>query len=263
MDGRRIVIGDAFGDNVGGDVERGSDGGGASHVGDDGLAGEEAGGGEARGAEGEICLGAFFVELGGVDAEGGGASAAVGEGVFGAREAGEGGEISIVFIEHDDPWRHLEEGGLGGGELLWRGGGEAGGEKICECGDLDGEPVEDVVFERLRGSGDDAEIRAGFPGVGEELVQNGKLERGVGGEDGDVLAGGAENLMHKMGDGGLARGAGDADELHIADGIAIIAREELCAGALGLGFEGGLFFFCFLFWFRGLGRLRFHEVIIA
>ena len=72
-----VVVGDAFRDDIGRDVERGGDGGGASHVRDDRLAGEERSGGKAGGTEGEVGFGAFFVELGTVDAKGGGTGGAV------------------------------------------------------------------------------------------------------------------------------------------------------------------------------------------
>lgn len=120
----RVVIGDAVGNDVACNMERGGDGGGTSHVRDDGFAGEEAGDRETGGAEREVDLGAFFVEFGAVDAEGGGAGGAIGESVSLANEAREVGVISIVFIENDNFWIHGEKGGLVGGKIGSRGGAQ-------------------------------------------------------------------------------------------------------------------------------------------
>lgn len=85
------VVGDAFGDGGGGDVESGSDGGGAGHVGDVGFAGEEAGDGEVGVGEAEASFSSLAVELGVFNAKVGIGRDAVGEGGFGAMEGGEVG----------------------------------------------------------------------------------------------------------------------------------------------------------------------------
>ena len=59
-----VVIGDAVSNDVVSDVERGGDGGGASHIGDNRLAGEEAGDGEAGGAKRKASFSSLFVKLG-------------------------------------------------------------------------------------------------------------------------------------------------------------------------------------------------------
>ena len=110
-----VVIGDAVGDNVVGDVERSCDSSGASHVGDDWLAREEARYGEARGAEGEVGFGALFVEFGAVDTKSDRASSAISNSFGVADEAGEGRIISVVFIQNNDFWVHLEQRGFTGG----------------------------------------------------------------------------------------------------------------------------------------------------
>ncbi len=72
-----VVVGDAFDDGFGRDVERGGDGGGTGHVRNDGFSGQEGSGRETRGAKGEIDFGSLFVEFCAVDAEGGGAGGAI------------------------------------------------------------------------------------------------------------------------------------------------------------------------------------------
>ena len=54
-------------------------------------------------------------------------------------------------------------------------------------------------------------------------MEGGEFDGGVGGEGGGVLAGGAEDFVDEVGDGGFAGGAGDADEFHVADGVAVVA----------------------------------------
>ena len=55
---------------------------------------------------------------------------------------------------------------------------------------MDGETVKDVVFKGFGGGSHNAVIRAGFPGVGEEFMEDGSFNWRVRGENGDVLAGG-------------------------------------------------------------------------
>ena len=256
-----VVIGDAVSNDVVSDVERGGDGGGASHIGDNRLAGEEAGDGEARGTKRKAGLSSLFVKFGAVDAESGRASGAVGQGVGVADKAREVGEVGVVFVEDDDVWVHLEKGGFGSGVFLWRHSVERGREKIGHGCDVNGEAVEDVVFKRLGRGGNDDVGRAGFPGFGEEFVEDGGLDRGVGSEDSDVLAGGAKNLVNEVCNNAFAGGAGNANELHIADGVAIITRQKLSMGALEFRLKGRfLFRFGFI---RGGLRVIHHEVIIT
>ena len=150
-----VVVGDAVGDDVVGDVERGGDGGSARHVRDDWFSGEEAGDREARRAKRKVGFGAFFIELGAVDTEGGCASCAVGEGVGLANETREVWVVYVVFVEDDDFWVHGKERGFVGGEAGCGGSVERGGDKVRQSGSVHGETVEDVVLERIGGSGDD------------------------------------------------------------------------------------------------------------
>ena len=41
---------------------------------------------------------------------------------------------------------------------------------------MDRETVEDVVFKGVSGGGNDDVVRAGFPGVGEELMKDGGFD---------------------------------------------------------------------------------------
>lgn len=93
-----LVIGDAFGDDGGGDIEGGSDGGGASHVRNNWLAGEEAGDGEILITEAKAGFGAFAIEFGEVDAHVGVRRSTVGESLDLAAVAGEFGVAGIVAI---------------------------------------------------------------------------------------------------------------------------------------------------------------------
>ena len=52
-----------------------------------------------------------------------------------------------------------------------------------------------------------------------------------------MLTCGAKNLMNEMSDDAFARGACDADELHVADGVTVIAREEFGVCALAFLLE--------------------------
>ena len=56
-----------------------------------------------------------------------------------------------------------------------------------------------------------------------------------------MLASRAEDFVDKMGNGGFTGGAGDTDELHVADRVTVVAREKLSLGALALGFERRFF----------------------
>ena len=58
--------------------------------------------------------------------------------------------------------------------------------------------IEDVVFKRFSRSSDDAIVRASFPSFSEEFMKDGGFYRGVGGENRNVLTGGAEDFMDKM-----------------------------------------------------------------
>ena len=53
--------------------------------------------------------------------------------------------------------------------------------------------------------------------------------------------------MNEAGDSGLSRGAGNADELHVTSGVAIVGRKKFGLNALDLGREA---------WFRRSGGLR-------
>ena len=255
-----VVIGDAVGDDVVSDVERGGDGGSASHIGDDWLASEEAGNGEAGGAEAQICFSSLFVEFSAVDAEGGSASRAVGKSVGFANEAGEVRVVGVVFVEDDDFWVHSEKSGFVRGEVSGGGSVERGGNEVGQSGGVDGETVEDVVFERVGRSGDDDVGRAGFPSFAEEFVESGNFNRVVRCEGSDVLPGGAKNFVNKVRDDCFAGGASDADELHIANRVAIIARQELRTSTLEFRFNGR---FLFRFGFLGRHSIFHHGVIIA
>ncbi len=175
-----LVIGDAFGDGGGGDIERGSDSSGAGHVGDSWLAGEEAGDGEGLGAETEIGFGAATVELGELDAHVGIGGGAVSEGLGLAAETGEVGIVGVVAIEHDDVGVHAEELGLGGEVGFGFVVIEIIRQEIGEGGGVDREAVEDLGVERLGGGGDDGVGDFGFPGVVEEFVEDGSLDSMVG-----------------------------------------------------------------------------------
>ena len=84
-------------------------------------------------------------------------------------------------------------------------------------------------------------------------MESAGFDGGVGGEDSDVLAGGAEDFVDKVGNGGFAGGAGDGDEFHVADGVAVVGGEKFGTEALGFFFEGGFL--------GGLGRIRFGRVL--
>ena len=87
---------------------------------------------------------------------------------------------------------------------------------------MDGEAVEDVVFKRVGRGGYDAIIRSGLPSFGEEFMKDRGFYRGVGGEDGNVLASGAEDFVNEVGDSGLSGGPSNADEFHVANRATII-----------------------------------------
>ncbi len=106
---------------------------------------------------------------------------------------------------------------------------------------MDRKAIEDVVFKGFGGGGDDAIIRAGFPGFGEEFVKGGDFYGRVGGENSDVLAGGAEDFVDKVGSGGFAGGASEADEFHVAEGVTIIRGKKLGVKTSGFCLKGRLF----------------------
>lgn len=108
-----LVVGDTFGDDGGGDIERGSNSGGASHVSDDWFSGEEAGDGEVFIAKAETSFSAFAVELGEVDTHVGVGRSAVGESFDFATVAGELGIAGIIAVEDDDFGGLLEKFGFG------------------------------------------------------------------------------------------------------------------------------------------------------
>lgn len=108
---------------------------------------------------------------------------------------------------------------------------------------MDRKTVEDVVFERISGSGDDDVRSTSFPSFGDELVESAGFDFCVRSENGDVLAGGTEDFVDEMGDGALSGRAGDTDELHVTNRVTVVTREEFRAGALGTLFESR--FFCF------------------
>ena len=235
------VVGNAFGDGGGGDVESGSDGGGAGHVGDVGFAGEEAGDGEVGVGEAKVGFSSLAVELGVLNAKVRIGRDAVGEGGFGAVEGGEVGIVGVIAVQNDDGGVLAEEDGLGaeeGGEI---GVSETGGDKIGEGGDGDGEVVENVVLKGGSGGGDDGIGGLGLPGFAEELVEKGGFDGVVGSENGGGLAGGQEDFVDVVGDGGFAGGAGDTDETQVTSGVAIVGGKKFGFGAaetepLGLRF---------------------------
>lgn len=119
------------------------------------------------------------------------------------------------------------------------------------------EAVEGIFFKRSGGGSDDDIFGAGLPGIAEEFVESADLDLLVGGENGDLLLGGFENLVDKVGDDGLPCRAGDADEFHIFDRVAIISIKQA-------GFEFATFFGGF----GGIGlgggtRALVHKFIIA
>lgn len=93
-----FVIGDAFGDGSGINIECGGDGGGASHMGNSRLTGEEAGDSESFVAKTEAGFGTFAVKLGEVDANVGIGRGAVGESFVFAAEIGEVRIVRIVTV---------------------------------------------------------------------------------------------------------------------------------------------------------------------
>lgn len=125
---------------------------------------------------------------------------------------------------------------------------------------MDGKAVENIVFERFGGGGDDDVGRASFPGFAQEVVESGEFNRAVRGEDGDMLAGGAKNFVDEVSDGGFAGSASDTNELHVADRVAIVVRQEFGAGALEFGLNGR---FLFRFGFRGSHSVFHHGVIVS
>lgn len=133
-----LVIGDAFGDDGGGDVESGSNSSGASHVRDNWFAGEEAGDGEVFIAKTETGFSAFAIEFGEVDAHVGVRRSAVGEGLDFAAIAGELGVAGVVAIEDDNIGALLEEFGLGGKVGFGFVGGDVPWEEVGEGGSIDG-----------------------------------------------------------------------------------------------------------------------------
>ena len=62
-----------------------------------------------------------------------------------------------------------------------------------------------------------------------------------------MFAGGFEDFVGKMSNSAFARSAGDADELHVTDRIAIVAAEEPGTGVLGFCSERGFFVFATVF----------------
>ena len=256
-----IVVGDAVSDDIIGNVKRSSNGSSASHVGNNRLASEEASDREARGAEAKAGFGAFFVKFGAVDTECGRAGGAVSQSISVADKARELREVSIVLVKDNDIWIHFEKGGLRGGVFFGRHGIKRSWQEVGHGGDINRETIEDVVFKRLRWSGDDDIGRASFPGFGEKLVQDGGLNGRIGSKHGDMLTGSAKNFVDEVGDDAFARGASNANEFHITDRVAIITRQELGVRALKLRLEGRfLFRFGFI---RGGLRIIHHEAIIT
>lgn len=64
-------------------------------------------------------------------------------------------------------------------------------------------------------------------------MEHGGFEGLVGGENGDLFVGGAEDFVDVVGDSGFAGGAGDGDEPHVFNRVAIVGAEELGAEFLG------------------------------
>ncbi len=140
-----FIISDTGGDDSSGDFEGAGDAGGAGHVRNGGLAGDESGGGEIFETDGEVSLGAFFVESEVVDADGGVFVYAVSVGVFDALKFGKIGKVAVVLVENNIVGVHFEKSGLGievvgGADVL-----EGGGDEVSKCGDMDGEVIEGIV----------------------------------------------------------------------------------------------------------------------
>lgn len=154
--------------------------------------------------EAETCFSSLAVELRMLNAKvrvGGGT---VGKGGFGALEGREVGVMSIIAIENDDFGILTEEDGFGveiGGEV---GVGETSWDKIGEGGDGDGQAIEDVVFKRGSGSGDDSVSGFSLPGITKEFVEKSGFDGVVRSENGRGLASGEENLVDIMGNGSFA-----------------------------------------------------------
>ncbi len=104
---------------------------------------------------------------------------------------------------------------------------------------MDWETIKNVVFQRFGRGRDDDKVGTGFPGGGKEFVESGEFDWVVGSEDGDMLAGGMEDFVNKMSDRGFSGGAGDADEFHVANRVAVISRKKFGASPLGLDFQAG------------------------
>lgn len=207
-----LVVGDTFGDGGGSDIESSGDSGGAGHVRDGGLAGEESGDGEIFVAKAEIGFGAFAIELRELDAHVGIGGGAIGEGLGLAAKTGEVGVVSIVTIEHDDFGVHTEELGLGGEISAHLGVVLSGGDEIGESGSIDRQTIENFGAKSGGRSGNDGVSNFGFPGVVKKLVKHGGFNHMVGSENGSWLAGGTQDFVNIVGNGGLAVSAGNTDK---------------------------------------------------
>lgn len=141
------VVGDAFGDDAGRNVERSGDGGSAGHVRDDWLAGEEAGDGEDASAKSKVGFSSLAVEFGVVDTDVRVRGGAIGEGFVFAAEAGEVRIMRIVTVEDDNFGIHAEEIGFGVEIGSFINIGETGRDEIGERSGINRKTIEGFGFE--------------------------------------------------------------------------------------------------------------------
>ena len=87
---------------------------------------------------------------------------------------------------------------------------------------MDGEVIKDIVFQGFGGGGDDDVICASLPSVGEEFVKHTSVEFVIRGKDSNVLASSTKNFMKKVSGDGFTSAAGDADEFHVTDWVAVV-----------------------------------------
>lgn len=100
--------------------------------------------------------------------------------------------------------------------------GKAGRDKIGEGGGVNRETIESFGGERGSWRSNDGVSSLSFPSIVEELMENGGFDCVVRGKNGDWLVSGAEDFMDKMGNGGFASGAGNADEFEVARGVSVV-----------------------------------------